>query len=85
MSDLSFTFKRVSDQTEVPTNEVDRQVCEAFGLTYDNPNDAGHPDYGHFSLDKSTYGQDYIRGMVSYPLFYGGEMCLPVHILCQTF
>ena len=73
MSNISFRFKRISDQTEVSADEVDRQVCQAFGLTYGNLNDSGHPDYGHFPLDPSTYGQDYISwyGFISVILWWG--------------
>lgn len=73
MSNISFRFKRISDQTEVSADEVDRQVCLAFGLTYGNLNDSGHPDYGHFPLDPSTYGQDYISwyGFISVILWWG--------------
>ena len=70
---MTFEFIKEVDNTIVPTDEIDKMVCNEFGLAYNNLNKLGRIDYGHFALDYSSYGQDYISwyGLISVILSFG--------------
>lgn len=62
-----------NDNNNISLEEIDKMICDAFGLEYNNKNSLGEIDYGHFILDKDKYGQDYISwyGLINTIILFG--------------